>query len=173
MARQLTILENSRIAAPCSMSWHAMKGDDRVRYCDACRLNVYNLIDMDSDAADALIREKEGDVCIRLYQRPDGTLITSNCPVGLRAARRRLTRAVSAIAACFAFMITAATFGAFGNAGATRLRLRQPFVRIVNWLTPTPVPVNRPQILMGRRGPAVLPASTNKKSVDSQCDSDV
>lgn len=141
MNRALPILENARIASPCNMSWAAMTGDDRTRFCSACEKNVFNLVGMSDDAVTALILEKEGKLCVRLYQRPDGTLITSDCPVGLRAARRKLARALSAVAACFAMLLTAATFGAAGRMSAWRLLDTQPFARFANWFAPPSLPM--------------------------------
>jgi hypothetical protein len=60
-----------------------MTGDDRVRFCNACNLNVYNFASMTSKEVRSLITN--GRVCGRLYRRVDGTLITRDCPVGLRA----------------------------------------------------------------------------------------
>ena len=37
------MLENIRIASLCSADWEQMPGDNRVRHCQACNLNVYNL----------------------------------------------------------------------------------------------------------------------------------
>ncbi|HEX7603018.1 MAG TPA: hypothetical protein VF316_15480, partial [Polyangiaceae bacterium] len=39
--------------------------------------------------AEALLAGTEGERCIRLYRRADGTVLTDNCPVGLRRARAR------------------------------------------------------------------------------------
>lgn len=70
-----------------------MRGDDRVRFCDSCSKNVYNLAGLTAVEATELIGEAEGHVCLRLYRRRDGTLLTADCPVGLRpAVRRRLLR---------------------------------------------------------------------------------
>jgi len=135
MTRTLPILENARIASPCDKSWQAMRGDDRTRFCDACKKNVYNLIGMSDADVEALIREKEGNLCVRLYQRADGTLMTSDCPVGLHAARRKLARAVSAVAGCVAMMLTAVTFGAFGRF-EWRVGDMVPFARVANWWSP-------------------------------------
>jgi hypothetical protein len=99
----LTILNNLRIASPCPASWEAMRGDDRVRFCDACEKHVYNISGLTVDAAVALVRESEGPVCVRLYRRKDGTILTADCPVGLRAAvRRRLVRLAAAAVVMFA-----------------------------------------------------------------------
>ncbi len=93
----LNILNNLRIASPCRASWATMKGDDRVRFCDACAKHVYNVSNLKADEASALIQESEGRLCVRLYRRNDGTVLTADCPVGLRVAiRRRLIRMAAA-----------------------------------------------------------------------------
>ena len=61
-----------------------MEGDDRVRFCDECGLNVYNLSAMTEDAALKLVEEREGRLCVRFYQREDGTVLTSDCPEGVQ-----------------------------------------------------------------------------------------
>jgi hypothetical protein len=39
----LTVLNNLRIASPCSATWRAMRGDDRVRFGESCSKHVYNV----------------------------------------------------------------------------------------------------------------------------------
>ena len=56
-----------------------MPGDDRVRSCSACSRLVYNLAAMTSDEALALIANREGRLCARLFRRADGTIITADC----------------------------------------------------------------------------------------------
>jgi hypothetical protein len=75
-----------------------MYGNERVRFCDQCQLNVYNLSEMSKADAERLIGQAEGRLCIRYYQRGDGSIITRNCPVGLRALKRRLSRVATAAA---------------------------------------------------------------------------
>ena len=77
-----------RVASPCIAEWSDMKGDDLARLCLKCDKNVYNLSLMTLDEANELIREKEGNLCISLYKRFDGTVLTADCPVGLRTIRR-------------------------------------------------------------------------------------
>jgi len=91
----LPVLENVAIAAPCKASWDAMVGDDRVRFCGQCEKNVYNLSAMPRDEAEALLAAREGKMCVRLYKREDGTVMTSDCPVGVKRRRRR--RAVAGV----------------------------------------------------------------------------
>src|SRR5258706_3758277 len=83
-------VDELRIASPgTSAQWSDLKGDDRARLCTTCDKNVYNLSLMTLDEANDLIREKEGKLCIELYRRFDGTVLTADCPVGLRAIRRQ------------------------------------------------------------------------------------
>jgi hypothetical protein len=43
---------------------------------------VYNLSAMSEAEAHKLIAQREGRVCVRFYQRRDGTVLTTDCPVG-------------------------------------------------------------------------------------------
>lgn len=84
------LLDDIRIATPCTADWNEMHGDDRVRHCGECRLNVYDVSQMTRKEAATLIALHEGQrVCLRLYRRPDGTLLTQDCWQRLAAARRR------------------------------------------------------------------------------------
>ncbi|HKS17205.1 MAG TPA: hypothetical protein VJU16_07820 [Planctomycetota bacterium] len=58
-----------------------MTGDDRVRYCSDCKLNVYNFSGMTRREVSELIQLEEGRLCVRFYRRKDGTLVTRDCPV--------------------------------------------------------------------------------------------
>lgn len=98
LTRRLPILEDIQIATPCKADWDAMTGDDRVRFCGECSLNVYNLSAMTRDEAEALIARKEGRLCVRLFKRHDGTVITHDCPRGLERVRRRMRIIASAVA---------------------------------------------------------------------------
>jgi len=40
-----------RIAVPCQAGWEEMAGDERVRHCSLCSLNVYNFAEMTRVAA--------------------------------------------------------------------------------------------------------------------------
>lgn len=91
------ILSRIYIAAPCSVDWDSMDGDERVRHCQQCKLNVYNTAKMSAKETVALIRKSEGRTCLRLFRRADGTLITENCPVGLRYLRDCFKLAVASI----------------------------------------------------------------------------
>lgn len=96
---RLPMLSAAKIASPCSADWNEMKGDDRVRFCGSCQKNVFNLSALTTAEAEALIREKEGNLCARLYLRDDETVITADCPVGVR--KKWLSRVAGAAVACF------------------------------------------------------------------------
>ena len=86
------LLNNIRIASPCPADWDKMIGDDRVRHCSQCNLNVYNLSTMSVREAEELVLRREGRMCVRFYCRTDGTKLTRNCPVGLKAVMHRVSR---------------------------------------------------------------------------------
>jgi len=74
-----------------------MIGSERMRFCGQCSLNVYNLSGMTRSEAEHLIARNEGRLCVRFYRRRDGSIITKDCPVGLRAIRRRVSYVARAI----------------------------------------------------------------------------
>jgi hypothetical protein len=75
-----------------------MVGDERVRHCSECNLNVYNLSAMTERQVQQLIEETDGQrLCLRLYRRADGTVMTQDCPWSLRALKRRASRIAGAI----------------------------------------------------------------------------
>ncbi|HKP70332.1 MAG TPA: hypothetical protein VJV05_13675 [Pyrinomonadaceae bacterium] len=84
-------LADVRIASPCSARWEDMYGDERMRFCGECKLNVYNLSGMKKYDAENLFRLAEGRVCVRYYQRQDGTILTLDCPVGWARVKERVT----------------------------------------------------------------------------------
>jgi hypothetical protein len=114
MNRTVSLVQRVEIASPCTASWAEMLGDERVRFCDHCKLNVYNLSIMSESEGEALIIEKEGKLCARIYRRRDGTIITRDCPVGLAAIRSSVNRmAIRSLAAviCIGSLCIAAIGG--------------------------------------------------------------
>ncbi len=85
-----------RVASPCSVGWETMTGNERVRRCHSCELNVYNTAEMTRAEVENLVATHEGRLCIRLYKRADGTVLTKDCPVGFRAYKKRVARLAGA-----------------------------------------------------------------------------
>lgn len=88
-SKQQKALEDYRIATPCKADWTKMAGDERVRFCGSCEKYVYNVTGMSRAEAEDLVRG-QGEVCMRLSRRADGTIITNDCPVGVQSKARKL-----------------------------------------------------------------------------------
>ena len=71
-------VDRVEIQTPCTVSWDSMYGDDQVRHCGQCRQNVYNVAEMSRADALRLIAGRER-ACLRIYRRPDGTVVTADC----------------------------------------------------------------------------------------------
>jgi len=107
MARRFSDpLKNVQVASPCRADWDLMIGTDRIRFCGQCNLNVYNLSAMKRTDAESLILRNEGRLCVRFYRRPDGSIITQDCPVGLQAIRRKMSYLTKAIFAAGLALLT-------------------------------------------------------------------
>ena len=137
---RLPVLDNIRIAAPCSAEWDAMSGDERTRHCGSCKQSVYNLSDLTRAEAEALVREKNGHLCVRYYQRKDGTILLADCSVGV-GKRRRKTRVIAAGAAAL-----------LATAGGGSLAQRSQALR-----NPSPALTAHAEVTMGAVGIAAPP----------------
>lgn len=88
-------LEQIKIASPCSARWEDMTGDERSRMCSQCGMRVHNVAGMTREEAERFLEgavqaaANGADVCVRLYKRRDGTVMTKNCPVGVAGVRHR------------------------------------------------------------------------------------
>lgn len=135
MAMYDSPLSNLKVASPCSANWEEMAGDERKRFCGDCSLHVYNLSGMTRYDAENLLRLSEGRLCVRYYQRPDGTVLTQDCPIGWAKVKQRISVFASAAAgiliSLFGGLLVLATFG---KASRVVSRIPIPFVR------PTPEP---------------------------------
>jgi hypothetical protein len=76
-----------------------MVGDDRVRVCAGCDRPVFNLSGMTRVEAEAVLATRGLTPCVRFFRRPDGTIMTTDCPTGARPAPRRLAVVASSLAA--------------------------------------------------------------------------
>ena len=156
-------LEDIRIAKPCRADWNAMTGDDRARFCGSCHKNVYDLSRMSRPEAEDLIRQHEGDVCLRLHRRADGTVITSDCPVGMRAARRPFFALAAGFAALLASGLAVAAHTPVGTVSVGQETIGQrlfvtPILNVLERINPL-----RRQATMGSPMPPpgfVMPTGT-------------
>jgi hypothetical protein len=160
----LDVLDTVRIASPCPMRWEDLEsrgdGADRVRHCGVCNLHVYNLSNMTRDEAEAVVRSREPGArfCAGMYRKPDGSILTRDCPVGRAMLRRRAALVVVRVAAAVAGMLTAGIFAARGERTVGSLRHREPFSELTDLVKsakpPPVIPIQmRPmpsQYIMGR-----------------------
>jgi len=155
------LLANLKVASPCSARWGHMIGDDRARFCAQCQKHVYNLSNLTTDEAAALIREREGNLCVRFYQRADGTVLTSDCPIGSGQIWARFKRLIGAAAALMLLGVAVPLVAKSPNRDEpARARARMyrawddAIVTIKTWLGHPP-----PRLIMGDI--CVVPPPTN------------
>jgi len=101
------LLDNLMISSPCPVSWESMRGDDRQRFCNLCKLNVYNISDMSSQEAEIFLAEKQHDgrTCVTFFVRQDGTVLTDDCKGALRFIKKTARRIGSTVAALVSLFV--------------------------------------------------------------------
>lgn len=86
---------------------------------------------MTRTAAEVLVNTHEGRLCKMLYRRSDGTVLTRDCPVGMRQVRRRLARAVTAMAVVLGFL----TFGVlYTQTSGPNASASGPLAKLAVWV---------------------------------------
>lgn len=149
--RTLPLLDQLRIASPCKAEWNDMLGDERVRFCLGCEKNVYNLSSMPREAAETLLRERLGnELCVRFYQRADGTILTQDCPEGVKKKRRK--KLVLSVAGAGAMAAAAATM--FTKRTCT---LREPSGTAAGAYQPPNAKMGERELVPSIMGSAVVP----------------
>jgi hypothetical protein len=124
VAAKFPSLDLIQIASSCTANWEEMVGDERMRHCSHCDLNVFNLSDMTRDEATVFLAKRTGRTCVRMFKRADGTVITRDCPIGIAAVRARFVRIVLAAVGLFlALSVTA--LAAFSKSATVRSFLAQ------------------------------------------------
>jgi len=92
----LPVLPNVHVASPCPADWSKMTGDERVRMCGQCSKHVFNLSQMTRSEAEELVIEKHGNLCVRYFQRTDGTILLKDCTVAASSRKRQMILAGAA-----------------------------------------------------------------------------
>jgi hypothetical protein len=97
-------LSRMTIQDPCSMDWDGMRGDEHARHCASCGKHVFDLTAMTSDQAAEVLHEQDGQICARVFERADGTLVISECqtlaPPAPRPWQFRIRTIMGLIAGC-------------------------------------------------------------------------
>jgi hypothetical protein len=114
----LRLVENLTVSTPCRERWDRMHGDERVRHCSHCSKDVHNLSAMSLEEIAALVERLQGKLCARFYRRPDGRLVTADCPppnLAQRAAQVAGAAVVAVGVMAGAALVAAAPQSASGN----------------------------------------------------------
>jgi len=106
---RLPLLDRLVVKTPCHEDWNAMTGDDRARLCVKCNKTVFDLSAMSQDEAETFLADNLDDEnpCVRLYRRPDGTVLTTECSRGAKVRHARRVGAAAAATACALAGVTA------------------------------------------------------------------
>lgn len=88
-------LNNVTVPSQCTEDWNSMTGNDQVRFCKHCNLDVHNLSQMTRSQAQRLIDRSNGRLCVRFYHDYAGQPLT----LPVRQKLHRISRRVSRIAA--------------------------------------------------------------------------
>ncbi|HSS18503.1 MAG TPA: ankyrin repeat domain-containing protein [Pyrinomonadaceae bacterium] len=88
-------LNNITIPSPCTADWNSMIGNDQVRFCQHCKLNVHDLSAISRNQAERLVAKSNGRLCIRYVRDPLGRLVNLPATQKLHRISRRASRFVA------------------------------------------------------------------------------
>ena len=97
-------LDAIMIPVACPVSWDAMYGDHRTRFCNKCSQDVHDLSELTRAEAIQLVTGSEKVPCLRLFRRPDGRVMTADCTTKRERAWKWLFRHSAWAAALFALV---------------------------------------------------------------------
>jgi hypothetical protein len=145
-------LELLEVRKPCPANWDDMAGDGPVRFCEHCQKRVHDLSAMPRDAAERLVCQNAGRLCVRLAYAADGSVISLDYRP---QKRRQWTWRVWTLVALAGALMT-------GTVEAVFLGRRIPVV------VPTPPPQQMPvRMILGDIAPCPTPAPTPSQSKTS------
>jgi hypothetical protein len=147
--RRLPLLDQVKVASPCPAKWDDMIGDARKRLCLGCDKHVFDISALSREEAEQFLQDNAGgEVCLRYYQRADGTIMTSDCAVGVTRRRRKKVALAVAGAGALAF-----------GAVTSYLRSEARVMGKMEMTGITSVPIEPPPMVAepGTRGPTEAP----------------
>lgn len=65
-----SLIDSIEINSPCSEDWNAMTGNEQMRFCSHCNLNVNNISALTRKQAMRFVRESKGRICVRYVKNP-------------------------------------------------------------------------------------------------------
>jgi hypothetical protein len=85
-------LNRLTVNSPCFRDWTSMTGNDQVRFCEHCELEVHNISEMTRTEALRLIATSQGRLCVRYYRNPQGAVVSRPMPAKLHHLGRRVSQ---------------------------------------------------------------------------------
>jgi hypothetical protein len=99
--KRKNFLDKIEVKSPCNENWDEMFGNDEVRFCSHCAKNVHDISAMTRQKAEKLVKESNGNLCVRYVKTPNGKLISA--PQTLTKITRRATIVASVLATSLTF----------------------------------------------------------------------
>ena len=116
-------LKNLTIPSPCTADWESMIGNDQVRFCEHCSLEVHNLSLMTFNRAQRLVARSNGRLCVRYHHDSAGRPLT----LPVRQKLHHIGRRVSRIAAgAFTATLSVTSAVAQNSAGSQSVNWNPP-----------------------------------------------
>ena len=120
-------LQRLAVTSPCSQDWTTMIGNDQVRFCEHCSLNVHNISAMTRARALRFAAKSTGRICVRYYHNPDGLIATRTVSPRLYQLGRRVSRlAAGAFSATLTITGAVAQSPSLGRAARGPVACAQP-----------------------------------------------
>jgi hypothetical protein len=118
-------LNNLTIPSPCTADWNSMVGNDQVRFCEHCSLDVHNLSAITRSQAERLVSSAKGRLCVQYHYDSAGRPLT----LPARQKLHRIGRRVSRIAAgAFTATLSVTSAVAQGSVGSQSSSSNPPTV---------------------------------------------
>lgn len=90
----MSLIDDVAITKPCAALWTEMKGDDRARFCQLCKKNVYDTTALDECEMERMLAAPVAP-CLRIHRDTSGRVLTRD-----RIAALAFTIASAGLAAC-------------------------------------------------------------------------
>jgi hypothetical protein len=97
-------IEKYKSATACSSDWDRMKGTGCVKFCEQCKLQVYDFSKTEMPEVESTIFKTEGKKNFVLYKRSDGKFLTSDCPVGVKRKQTILVASICGVLVVAGFL---------------------------------------------------------------------
>jgi hypothetical protein len=122
----VNVLDSITIPVTCPVSWDAMHGDNRTRFCDKCSQNVHDVSELTTAEAMQLLNAPGKHPCLRIYKRQDGRVMTADCATKRERVWKWLHRRSAWAAALFAVIF-------FGGCSRPVEVMGDPCIRLSDW----------------------------------------